>query len=254
MRWGGTHLPRVKHKSYLRRCFLPIKICQIPSSFVHQTQKAASLVRLSTQFSSKRAGARAQGVALPKSPREIQYHVNFPNSDNSFWNRNVQLPSAVSFARPKLLPFHKHSKNIDCLLHNQVSVCFNLCYSELKEYPSQSQKIWLGQTLAVWTELLILTHWTTPASSTCGNHARHQPQVRFLTLPCPGIFNMVFNIPRSQSSRLFVCLFVSSFCIFRATSMACGGSQARDLMGAVATGLYHSHSNAGSELCLWPTL
>lgn len=62
MRWGGTHLPRVRHKSYLRRCFLPIKICQIPSSFVHQTQKAASLVRLSTQFSSKRAGARAQGL------------------------------------------------------------------------------------------------------------------------------------------------------------------------------------------------
>ena len=29
--------------------------------------------------------------------------------------------------------------------------------------------------------------------------------------------------------------------------MAYGGSQARDQIGAVATGLYHSHSNSGSE-------
>ena len=30
-------------------------------------------------------------------------------------------------------------------------------------------------------------------------------------------------------------------------SQAYGGSQARDLIGAVAPGLHHSHSNAGSE-------
>ena len=35
--------------------------------------------------------------------------------------------------------------------------------------------------------------------------------------------------------------------------MAYGGSQARGLIGAVAAGLNHSHSNAGFELRLPPT-
>ena len=43
------------------------------------------------------------------------------------------------------------------------------------------------------------------------------------------------------------------FCLFRTTPMACGGSQARGLIGATATGLCHSHSNVGSELSLQPT-
>ena len=47
----------------------------------------------------------------------------------------------------------------------------------------------------------------------------------------------------------FVCLFVC----FRATSAACGGSQARGLIGPVASGLYHSHSNTRSEPCQQPT-
>ena len=41
-----------------------------------------------------------------------------------------------------------------------------------------------------------------------------------------------------------------SFCPFafsRAAPMAYGGSQARGLIRAVATGLHHSHSNGGSE-------
>ena len=36
--------------------------------------------------------------------------------------------------------------------------------------------------------------------------------------------------------------------------MACGGSQARGLIGATAAGLHYSLSNAGSELRLRPTL
>ena len=43
------------------------------------------------------------------------------------------------------------------------------------------------------------------------------------------------------------------FCLFRAAPMAYGCSQARGQMGAAATGLHHSHSNAGSELHLQPT-
>ena len=37
------------------------------------------------------------------------------------------------------------------------------------------------------------------------------------------------------------------FCLFRAALAACGGSQARGLIGATAAGLCHSHSNARSE-------
>ena len=52
----------------------------------------------------------------------------------------------------------------------------------------------------------------------------------------------------------FVCLFVFAFLLFLwATPAAYGGSQARGLIGAVATGLRQSHSNAGSEPRLQPT-
>ena len=40
----------------------------------------------------------------------------------------------------------------------------------------------------------------------------------------------------------------------RATPVAYGGSQARSLIGAVATSLRQSHSNIGSEPHLRPTL
>ena len=40
------------------------------------------------------------------------------------------------------------------------------------------------------------------------------------------------------------------FVFFRAALSVYGGSQARDPVGAVATGLCHSQSNAGSELHL----
>ena len=41
-------------------------------------------------------------------------------------------------------------------------------------------------------------------------------------------------------------------CLFRVTPTAYGGSQARGLIGAVGTGLLHSHSNAKSEPHLRP--
>ena len=37
------------------------------------------------------------------------------------------------------------------------------------------------------------------------------------------------------------------FCLFRAPTAAHGGSQARGLIGAIAAGLHHNHSSAGSE-------
>ena len=41
-------------------------------------------------------------------------------------------------------------------------------------------------------------------------------------------------------------------CLFRDAPMAYGGSQARGWIRAVAAGLYDSHSNARSKLCLQP--
>ena len=52
---------------------------------------------------------------------------------------------------------------------------------------------------------------------------------------------------------IFFCLFVFFVVVVAiswATPAAYGGSQARGPIGTVATGLHHSHSNAGSEPCL----
>ena len=48
-------------------------------------------------------------------------------------------------------------------------------------------------------------------------------------------------------------LLIYLFAFSRAAPMAHGGSQARDLIGAVAANLHQSHSNVGSESCLQPT-
>ena len=60
-------------------------------------------------------------------------------------------------------------------------------------------------------------------------------------------------------SLKYIYIFV--FCLFVvvvvaiswAAPTAYGGSQARGLIGAVATGLHHSHNNAGSKPRLRPT-
>ena len=44
------------------------------------------------------------------------------------------------------------------------------------------------------------------------------------------------------------------FLLFRATHVAYGSVRAWGQIGAVVTGLRHSHSNTGSELHLQPTL
>ena len=49
------------------------------------------------------------------------------------------------------------------------------------------------------------------------------------------------------NKHLFIYL-----CLFRAIPAAYGGSQARGRIGAAAASLHHSHSNAGSKLCLPP--
>ena len=61
---------------------------------------------------------------------------------------------------------------------------------------------------------------------------------------------------RSIKMIFFPLFLVFVFCLFafsRTAPAAYGGSQARGLIGAVATGLRQSHSNAGSEPSLQPT-
>ena len=53
------------------------------------------------------------------------------------------------------------------------------------------------------------------------------------------IFYLIHN--KTNTNFFFV------FCPFRATPVAYGGSQARGLIGAIAAGLCHSHSNTRSE-------
>ena len=55
----------------------------------------------------------------------------------------------------------------------------------------------------------------------------------------------------TETNTIFYFIFIY-FLLFRAAPMACGGSQARDRIGAVAPGLCHSHSNVGSEPHLRP--
>ena len=57
------------------------------------------------------------------------------------------------------------------------------------------------------------------------------------------LFNILFKVS-------FILI---SFCLFRGTPMAYGGSQARGLIRAVASSLCHCHSSARSKLCLQPT-
>ena len=56
---------------------------------------------------------------------------------------------------------------------------------------------------------------------------------------------------------MYICIYtytyIHIFCLFRAALEAYEGSQARGLIGAVAAGLRHSHSNARSEPSVRPT-
>ena len=61
------------------------------------------------------------------------------------------------------------------------------------------------------------------------------------------------NQPTSKLVYILPSLHFLFFCFFRAMLMAYGDSQARGPVGAVAPGLYHSHSNPGSKLHLSPT-
>ena len=58
-------------------------------------------------------------------------------------------------------------------------------------------------------------------------------------------FKPLFYIGFQSTKYLEIYIYV--FCLFRAAPVAYGSSQARGLIRSAATGLHHSHSNAGSE-------
>ena len=61
------------------------------------------------------------------------------------------------------------------------------------------------------------------------------------------------SIQEEEDRTILFYLFILSICLPGATAVAYGGSQARGLIGDVATSLSQSHSNMGSELCLQNT-
>ena len=72
----------------------------------------------------------------------------------------------------------------------------------------------------------------------------------------PSLPPFLFLFPFLFSSRLFLAFlsFFFHFFLFRAAPAANGSSWAKGWIGAAAASLHHSHSNARSELHLWPTL
>ena len=60
------------------------------------------------------------------------------------------------------------------------------------------------------------------------------------------IFNPLYH--KWTLTYIYMYIFCCCFCLFRAVLMAYGGSQARDWIRAVAAGLHHRHSNAGTKL------
>ena len=66
----------------------------------------------------------------------------------------------------------------------------------------------------------------------------------------PSTSRTVFSPQTETLCPLFFYLLIFlffAFCLFRATPMAYGSSQARGPIGAIAAGLHHSHSHVRSE-------
>ena len=73
----------------------------------------------------------------------------------------------------------------------------------------------------------------------------------FLVILARGL-SILLTFSKNHLLVLFIYLFICVLSYFRATPTVYGGSQARDLIGAIAAGLHQSHSNAISEPCLQP--
>ena len=109
-----------------------------------------------------------------------------------------------------------------------------------------------------WTLVGFLTHWAKMETHKRINFKCSYPQrikkkkqlckmLEMLTNPIIMIVSLYIRI-----ITLHILRFFFFFCFFRAAPVAYGGSQDSGRIEAVAASLHHSHSNAGSELCLQP--
>ena len=69
---------------------------------------------------------------------------------------------------------------------------------------------------------------------------------------CSPTYLPTYHLGSPTQSHVFIII-ICLFAFSRAAPAAYGGSHARGLIGAVATGLHQSHSNAGFEQRLQPT-
>ena len=134
-----------------------------------------------------------------------------------------------------------------------------------------SWNLFLGEFVTAWFPLQLQVQWlpfyTTESSDfqlgfsqllvlQCSEGGWNIKNVPIKHLFAVILANKLQLDAENQSIKLEALIFFSFFDLFaisRAALAAYGGSQARGLIRAVATGLRQSHSNAGSEPHLQPT-
>ena len=90
-----------------------------------------------------------------------------------------------------------------------------------------------------------------PVTHTCRHSIfahYHAPSFEYMQFPV-----LHSRISLVRNVILFIFYLFIFFAISWAAPTACGGSQARGRIGAIATGLHQSHSNSGSKPRLQPT-
>ena len=85
-----------------------------------------------------------------------------------------------------------------------------------------------------------------------GENTQSYHYLKFFFDGCPlsGLGSLILFLVYREVSVFVVIIIIL---LFRAAPAAYGGSQARGLIRAIATGLHHSHSNTGSKPHLQPT-
>ena len=123
---------------------------------------------------------------------------------------------------------------------SQGTHAFSRTFSESSNTALSSNLLWLREWLPT------MSAWAIP--SLCPPLV-NSPFISPLRQSLLRIYYSCWIVDRCHFST-FCFLSFSFSCIFRATPVAYGGSQARVQIGAAPAGLCHSHSSARSKLCL----
>ena len=154
--------------------------------------------------------------------------------------------TSILSSLPSFQSFHIVILGLDCA--GKTTVLYRLQFNEFvntvptKGFNTEKIKVTLGNSKTVTFHF-----WDV------GGQEKLRPLWKSYTRCTDGIVFVVDSVdvermetPVSSVFLFFVCL-CWSFCLFRATPAAYGGSQARDRIRAAAAGLHHTHSNMGSE-------